>query len=180
MKLRGLIAQDRWTNIFLDVPVFLFIMALESSKFASHRARTSGVFNSRKDSNSTKFEQKLQIFVELSFREKCDSKLSGLHSFDNMALIHWFKKRSKTERLALSSWDTNLCSKFFDHHWELICCNKWHPEPQRYPYHTIGNICWDKFSCTTWHLNYTSIFTYWWYLLVATCKFGLLTIRSTI
>ena len=48
----------------------------------------SGEFDSRKDSQSTKFEQRPQIFVKLSFRELCDSKLSGLHAFDNMAKIH--------------------------------------------------------------------------------------------
>ena len=45
-------------------------------------------FDSRKDSQSTKFEQRLQIFVKLSFREFCDSKLSGLHVSDNKAIIH--------------------------------------------------------------------------------------------
>ena len=48
----------------------------------------SGEFDSRKDSLLTKFELTPQIFVKLSFRELCDSKLSGLHSFDNMAIIH--------------------------------------------------------------------------------------------
>ena len=45
----------------------------------------SGELDSRKDSQSTKFEQRPQIFITLSFRELCDSKLSGLHAFDNMA-----------------------------------------------------------------------------------------------
>ena len=48
----------------------------------------SGEFDSRKDSQSTKFERRPQIFVKLSFRELCDSKLSGLHAFDNMVIIH--------------------------------------------------------------------------------------------
>ena len=48
----------------------------------------SDKFDSRKDSHSTKFEQRPQIFVKLSFRELCDSKLSGLHPFDNMVIIH--------------------------------------------------------------------------------------------
>ena len=39
--------------------------------------------DSRKDSQPTKFEQRSQIFVKLSFRELCDSKLSSLHAFDN-------------------------------------------------------------------------------------------------
>ena len=63
---------------------------IESSRFVSHRARISAEFDSRKDSQSTKFEQRPQIFVKLriSFRELSDSKLSGLHAFDNMAIIH--------------------------------------------------------------------------------------------
>ena len=48
----------------------------------------SGEFDSRKDSQSKKFEQRPQIFVKLSFRELSDSKLSGLHPLDNMAIIH--------------------------------------------------------------------------------------------
>ena len=48
----------------------------------------SGEFDSRKDSQSTKVERTPQIFLKLSFKEFCDSKLSGLHPFDNMAIIH--------------------------------------------------------------------------------------------
>ena len=53
----------------------------------------SGEFDSRKDLQSTKFEQRPQIFVKLSFRELCDSKLSGLHAFDNMnsLSLNWLK-----------------------------------------------------------------------------------------
>ena len=47
----------------------------------------SGEFDSRKDSQSTKFEPRPQIFIKLSFRELCESKLSGLLAFDNMAII---------------------------------------------------------------------------------------------
>ena len=39
-------------------------------------------------SHSTKFVQKPQVLVKLSFRESCDSKLSALHPFNNMARIH--------------------------------------------------------------------------------------------
>ena len=45
-------------------------------------------FDSRKDSQSTKFERIPRIFVKLSFGELCDSKISGLHAFDNMDIIH--------------------------------------------------------------------------------------------
>ena len=38
--------------------------------------------------NQQKFERKPQIFIKLSCRELCNSKLSGLHPFYNMALIH--------------------------------------------------------------------------------------------
>ena len=48
----------------------------------------SGEFDSRKDSQSTKkFERRPQIFAKPSFRGLCDSKLSGLHAFDNMVII---------------------------------------------------------------------------------------------
>ena len=43
-------------------------------------------FVSRKDPHSTKFEQKPQIYIKLSFRELRNSNLSGLHSFDNMTI----------------------------------------------------------------------------------------------
>ena len=62
--------------------------SIESSKFVTHRARMSGGFDSRKDSQSRKLEQMPRIFVMLSFGELCGSKLSGLHPFDNMAIIH--------------------------------------------------------------------------------------------
>ena len=48
----------------------------------------SGEFDSRKDSQSIKFERRPRILVKLDFRELSDSKLSGLHAFDNMAIIH--------------------------------------------------------------------------------------------
>ena len=61
--------------------------SIESSRFVSRRARMSGEFDSRKDLQST--INKIQIFVELSFRELCDSKLSSLHVFDNMAITYY-------------------------------------------------------------------------------------------
>ena len=54
----------------------------------SHRARMSGEFDSRNDSHSRELEGRPQIFVELSFKELSGSKLSGLHRFDNMVIIH--------------------------------------------------------------------------------------------
>ena len=80
----------------------------------------SGEFDLRKDSHTTKFEWRPWIFIKLSFRELCDSKLSGF-----MAIIHWVKNRLKTEKTVHGTpipW-----SSFCDPHWELICLNKWHP-----------------------------------------------------
>ena len=48
----------------------------------------SGEPDLRKDSQSIKFEGRSQIFIQLSFIELCDSKLSDLHAFDNTAIIH--------------------------------------------------------------------------------------------
>ena len=48
----------------------------------------SGEFDSRKDTHSTKLEQKSGILLKLSFRKLCYSKLSGLHPFDNMSIVH--------------------------------------------------------------------------------------------
>ena len=39
-----------------------------------------------KDSHSTKFERKPQTLVKIGFIELCDSKLSGLRLFDDMAI----------------------------------------------------------------------------------------------
>ena len=61
-------------------------MAIKSLKFVSHIARMLAEFDSKKDSQSTKFEQRPQILVKLSFRESCDSKSSGLCPFHNMAI----------------------------------------------------------------------------------------------
>ena len=56
----------------------------------------SGEFDSRKDSQLTKFEQRPQIFIRL--RELHDTKLPGLHPFNNMAISHCVKNELKTER----------------------------------------------------------------------------------
>ena len=103
------------------------ILRINWVMFILHTGRMSGEFDFRKDSQSTKSEQRPQIFVKLSFRELWDSNLSGLHPFDNMPIIHWVKNRLKTERQAVSSWDTNPWYNFCDPHWELNCHNEWHP-----------------------------------------------------
>ena len=56
--------------------------------FVSHRARMPGEFDLREDLHSTKFKGRPQIFVKLSYKQLCDSKLSGLHPFNIMAIIH--------------------------------------------------------------------------------------------
>ena len=53
--------------------------SIESFKFVSHRA------DSMKDSHPSKFEQRLQTFVKLSFTELCDSKFSGC-TFNNIVI----------------------------------------------------------------------------------------------
>ena len=58
--------------------------SIESSKFVSDRVRMSGELDPRKDSQSIKCKRRLRIFVKLSYRELRDSKLSGLHTFDNI------------------------------------------------------------------------------------------------
>ena len=45
-------------------------------------------FDSRKDSHSAKFKLTPGIFLKLTFRELRDLKLSGLHPFNNVVLIH--------------------------------------------------------------------------------------------
>ena len=49
----------------------------------------SGEFDSRKKiHNQQNSNERPRIFVNLSFRELSSSKLSGLHAFDTMAIIH--------------------------------------------------------------------------------------------
>ena len=48
----------------------------------------SGEFDLRKDSHLTKLEQGPRIFVKPGFRDLFGSKLSGLHPYDNMAIIY--------------------------------------------------------------------------------------------
>ena len=70
--------------------------SIESSKDASHGAKMSQEFYLRKDLHSTKSEQRPSIFVKLSFREMCDSKLPHLHP--DKTIINWVKNMSKPER----------------------------------------------------------------------------------
>ena len=69
----------------------------------------SGEFDSRKDSQSTKFEQRPWILVKLSFRELSYSKLSGLHTnaiypaITSTRLLHWQKIAVKLFYIFLTS-----------------------------------------------------------------------------
>ena len=54
--------------------------SIESSKFVSLRARTTGEFNSRKDLHSTKLKQRPQIFVKLSFSGVVVITTAQIHS----------------------------------------------------------------------------------------------------
>ena len=67
--------------------------SIEPPRFVSHKARMSGEFDSRKDPQSPTFKRSPQIFIKQSFGELCDSKLSGLHPFNNMTTIHQVKIR---------------------------------------------------------------------------------------
>ena len=102
-----------------------------------------------------------------------DSKLSGIHPFNNMVIIHWVKNMSKTERQAASSWDTSPWSYFCDLHWDLTCCNKLHLETSEIftpPEIAVG---------TCFHMKHQHIFTCWWRrLLINTSMFGLLTMKQ--
>ena len=72
----------------------------------------SGEFGFRKDSHSTKFKLKPRIFSKLSFREFCDSKLSGLYPFDNMIIIHELKLGQK-QKVRLQVHETPILEKNF-------------------------------------------------------------------
>ena len=57
----------------------------------------SGEFDSRKDSHPVKLEQRLGIWVKLSFRELNDPKVSELRSFDNMDILLSHKRDRNRE-----------------------------------------------------------------------------------
>ena len=121
-----------------------------------------------------------EIFVKLSFGELFDSKLSGLYPFDYMTKWLYFIELKIGQRQKGRLWvhETSILEVILDPHWELICCNKWHPRTSR-NIHTTRNRCRDIPPCATWHWNYPSIFTCWWRShLVTTSKFDLLTIRQ--
>ena len=88
----------------------------------------SGEFDSRKDSHSTKFKQRPQISIKLSFRELFVWELPGLHYFDNMAIITWVKKIGQKRKGTLWVHETPMLEViFWDPHWQLIYHNNWCP-----------------------------------------------------
>ena len=70
----------------------------EPYKFVSHRARMSEEFDARKDSHSTKLEQRPQILIKLGFRELYDLKSYLVYVFLKIWLSHGVKNRPKPER----------------------------------------------------------------------------------
>ena len=57
----------------------------------------SGEFDSRKDPHSTKIERRPPILVKLGVRDLCDSNLSGLRPFVNMAV----SKRGQNQKIGM-------------------------------------------------------------------------------
>ena len=72
----------------------------------------SGEFDSRKDLQSTKFEQRPGIFVKLSLRELCNSKLSASHAFDNIKTILDVIFVNLTENSSVKTNDTEGPQKY--------------------------------------------------------------------
>ena len=73
--------------------------SVESFKFVSYRAGMPGEFDLKKDSHSPKLERRPRKFVKQNFREFCSSELSGLHPFDNVAIINLVKNRIKNRKV---------------------------------------------------------------------------------
>ena len=59
---------------------------LSNPSLSLHRARMPGEFDSRDDTPSIKFKQRPQTLVKICFGELCDSKLTGLCHFNNIAI----------------------------------------------------------------------------------------------
>ena len=76
-------------NINKNLQSFLEIGPVQKEVLLSHKLRHHAFeYQQNSTIQSTKFERRPRIFVKLSFRELCNSKLSGLHAFDNMVIIH--------------------------------------------------------------------------------------------
>ena len=75
-------------------------------------------FHKVKDSHPKKLERRPRTFVQVSFRKLCGSKLTGLCTFDDVAL--WLSHEwCKNQKSRLSSWKTNPWSNFCDLHWKF-------------------------------------------------------------
>ena len=105
--------------------------SIESSKFASHKAQD---FDSREDSDSTKFKQRPQVFAKLSFRELY--KLFGLHPFDYWP-FHWDKKGQK-QKGSLWVCDSSIFEGIFVTFTENLSAVTNNTQgPSKYPHHQI-------------------------------------------
>ena len=134
----------------------------------------SGELDSSKNSHSTKFKWRPQIFVKLHFRDWCGSKLSCLHPFDNVAIIHWVKTRLKTERLWIHEMPI-LVAIFVSLTENSSVVTNDTLGRQKYPH--SRNSCREILPWVTGNKNYHSIFNCWWRsVLVITSQSGLLTI----
>ena len=60
------------------------------SKLVPHKAGMLGKFDSKKDSYS-----RTRVLIKINFRERCDSKLFGLRTFD--VIVIGFKNDIKSE-----------------------------------------------------------------------------------
>ena len=58
----------------------------DSKKDSQPTKRLTGEFNSRKNSQPTKLQKRARILVNLRFKELRDSELSDLCTFDSMAI----------------------------------------------------------------------------------------------
>ena len=77
--------------------------------FVSHIVTISREFDWRKDAHATELKQRPQIFRKLSFIELCDSKLSGLHPFEKMAINHWVKiGRKQKNRIVMLTENSSI------------------------------------------------------------------------
>ena len=80
----------------------------------------------RRKIHSTNLEQRPWVLVKLSFIVLCDSKLSGLHPFNNMVIIHQLKI-GKKQKSKLCVHDKPIREVILFTLTESSCIiNKWH------------------------------------------------------
>ena len=85
---------------------------------------------------SSAFQRLWRIyFIVVLIRQR--TELANMHKSGSyfqklIFLVIWCKNicgkwRSKSARLAVSTWNSDPWGNFCDPHWEVICSNKWHP-----------------------------------------------------